>query len=452
MLDSLSTSLRNIVKKVKGSSLIDERQVNSMIEELEGALIESDVNVDLVLAMTERVRELALQEKLPPAVSRTDFIIKVIHDEMINLLGKKHVDWNPDPSKMNKLMFIGVQGSGKTTTIAKAALYWKRRGMVPAIIGADTFRPGAFIQLQQLVNEYGIEVFGSEKPKDDSKKIVKEGLDYFSNKAKTIPNMILIDTSGRHKEEKGLLKEMEHIAKAATPDEIVLVIDGTIGQKAYSQAEVFNKSTKIGSIIVTKMDGSAKGGGALSAVSATSSKIRYLGTGEKIQDFEKFDPERFVERLLGMGDLKGILERVTTAGLLDQSEDAIEAFKKGKMNLQLYRTYMKQMSNMGNMSKILSMLPGMGGSITPGMEKTSKEMLAKFGAVLDSMTQEELESFHPSKTLKLSRRERIATGSGTSVQTIQELLKNYETTQVFMKKMRKTRGKDKMLSGFGNMF
>ena len=451
MLDSLSSSLRSIVKKVKGSSLIDEKQVNSMIEELESALIESDVNVDLVLSMTERVRELALQEKLPPAVARTDFIIKVIHDEMINLLGKKHVDWNPDPSKMNKLMFIGVQGSGKTTVIAKAALYWKRRGMVPAIIGADTFRPGAFSQLQQLVTNHGIEVFGSEKPKNDSNKIVKDGLEYFSKEAKTVPNMILIDTSGRHKEEKGLLKEMENIAKAASPDEIVLVIDGTIGQKAFDQAEAFNKSTKIGSIVVTKMDGSAKGGGALSAVSATNSKIRYLGTGEKIEDFEKFDPERFVERLLGMGDLKGIIERVTTAGLLDQNEDAIEAFKKGKMNLQLYRTYMKQMSNMGNMSKILSMLPGMGGNITPGMEKTSKEMLAKFSAVLDSMTQEELESFHPTKTLKLSRRERISYGSGTSIQTIQELLKNYETTQVFMKKMRKTRGKDKMLSGFGNM-
>lgn len=452
MLDSLSSSLRGIVKKVRGQSLIDEKQVNEMIEELETALIESDVNVDLVLHMTERVREQALQEKLPPAVSRTDFIIKVIHDEMINLLGKKHVDWNPDPSRLNKLMFIGVQGSGKTTTIAKAALYWKRRGMVPAIIGADTFRPGAFAQLEQLVATFGVEVFGSEKPKNDSKKIVKEGLEYFATKTKTVPNMILIDTSGRHKEESGLLKEMENIAKAASPDEIVLVIDGTIGQNAFRQAEAFNKSTKIGSIIVTKMDGSAKGGGALSAVSATNSKIRYLGTGEKVEDFEKFDPERFVERLLGMGDLKGILERVQTAGLLDQSEDAMEAFKKGKMNLQLYRTYMKQMSNMGNMGKILSMLPGMGGSITPGMEKTSKEMLNKFSSLLDSMTEEELESYHPSKTLKLSRRERVSHGSGNPVQNIQELLKNFETTQVFMKKMRKTRGKDKMLSGLGNMF
>ena len=451
MLDSLSSSLRGIVKKVRGASLIDEEQVNSMIEELESALIESDVNVDLVLNMTESVREQALQEKLPPAVSRTDFIIKVIHDEMINLLGKKHVDWNPDPSKTNKLMFIGIQGSGKTTTIAKAALYWKRRGMVPAIIGADTFRPGAYVQLQQLVNQHGIEVFGSEKPKSDSKKIVKEGLEFFSSKTKTVPNMILIDTSGRHKEESGLLKEMENIAKAADPDEIVLVIDGTIGQNAYRQAEIFNKSTKIGSIIVTKMDGSAKGGGALSAVSATSSKIRYLGTGEKIEDFEKFDPERFVERLLGMGDLKGILERVQTAGLLDQSEDAMEAFKKGKMNLQLYRAYMKQMNNMGNMAKILSMLPGVGGSITPGMEKTSKEMMSKYSSLLDSMTVEELESYHPSKTLKLSRRERVSHGSGNSVQTIQELLKNFETTQVFMKKMRKTRGKDRMFSGLGNM-
>ena len=452
MLDKLSNSLKNIVKKVKGSSLIDEEQIENMIEELETALIESDVNVDLVMTMTESIKSRALEEKLPPAVSRTDFIVKVLHDELINLLGKKQFEWNPDPTKTNILMFIGIQGSGKTTTIAKAALYWKRRGMNPAVIGADTFRPGAYAQLYQLLNKHNIEVFGEEKPKNDSVKIVKNGLDYFTNKTKTVPNIILVDTSGRHKEETGLLNEMKNISKAANPDDIILVIDGTIGQNAFKQAEAFNKSSKIGSIIITKMDGSAKGGGALSAVSATGSKIRYIGTGEKIEDFEKFDPERFVERLLGMGDLKGILERVTTAGLFDQQEDMMEAFKKGKMNLKLYRAQMKQFSNMGNMSKILSMVPGMGGgALTPGMEKTSKEMMAKFGAILDSMTEEELSSFHPSKTLKLSRRERISFGSGTTVQNIQDLLKNFETTQTFMKKMRKTRGKDKMFSGFKDM-
>jgi signal recognition particle subunit SRP54 len=201
------------------------------------------------------------------------------------------------------------------------------------------------------------------------------------------------------------------------------------------------------------MDGSAKGGGALSAVAATGSKIRYLGTGEKIEDFEKFDPERFVERLLGMGDLKGILERVTTAGLLDQQEDMMEAFKKGKMNLQLYKTQMKQMSNMGNIGKLLSMFPGMGGAKIPqGMEKQSKENMRRFEAIMNSMTQEELTSYHPNKTLKVSRRDRIARGSGTQVQDIQLLLKQFEMTQNMIKRMRKQRGKEKMFQNFGGGF
>ncbi|MHA2365403.1 MAG: signal recognition particle receptor subunit alpha [Candidatus Hodarchaeales archaeon] len=453
MLDSLSTSLRKIVKKIRGTSLIDEAQVSELVEDLETALIESDVNVDLVLHMTQQVRARALEEKLSPMISRTDYVVKIIHDELIDLLGKRHYAWTPKSTEINVLMFIGIQGSGKTTTIGKAALYWKRRGMYPGVICADTFRPGAYNQLNQLLEPYEIEVYGEPKSKHDATKISREGIKYFKEKSKKKPNIIFIDTSGRHKEEKGLLKEMKQIAKTSSPDEIVLVIDGTIGQNAYLQAEEFNKTTQIGSIIVTKMDGSAKGGGALSAVAATGSKIRYLGTGEKIEDFEKFDPERFVERLLGMGDLKGILERVTTAGLLDQQEDMMEAFKKGKMNLQLYKTQMKQMSNMGNIGKLLSMFPGMGGAKIPqGMEKQSKENMRRFEAIMNSMTQEELTSYHPNKTLKVSRRDRIARGSGTQVQDIQLLLKQFEMTQNMIKRMRKQRGKEKMFQNFGGGF
>ena len=199
---------------------------------------------------------------------------------------------------------------------------------------------------------------------------------YFKEKTKA--NVVFIDTSGRHKEEKGLLKEMERIAKKVTPDEIVLAIDATMGQNAYAQADAFNASTKVGSIIVTKMDGSARGGGAISAVAATGSKIRYIGTGEKIEDFEQFDPERFVERILGMGDIKGILERVMNAGLFDQPEDIMEAFKKGKLNLRVWRIQMQSITKMGNIGKVLSMLPGMGSAnLPPAFEQQSKESIKK---------------------------------------------------------------------------
>ena len=450
MLDSLSNSLRGIIKKVRGISIIDEEKVNNLLDELQAALIEADVNVDMAVSMVERVREEALKDKIAPGVSRTDYVIKIIHDELINLLGKKNYPWDPNPDKINVLMFIGVQGSGKTTAIVKSALYWKRRGLNPGVIGADTFRPGAYTQLKQQLDPHNIEVYGEEKPKKDSEKIAEEGLKYFKEKTKV--NVVLIDTSGRHKEEKGLLKEMERIAKKVNPDEVVLIIDATIGQNAYAQADAFNVSTKIGSIIVTKMDGSARGGGAISAVAATGTKIRYIGTGEKIEDFEQFDPERFVERILGMGDIKGIIERVTNAGLLDQPEDIMEAFKKGKMNLRIWKVQMQSVTKMGNIGKLLSMLPGMGtASLPAGAEQQSKESIRKNLAMLNSMTAEELEDYHPAKLLKQSRRERIARGSGTDVQGVQTLLKQYEAVITTMKRMRKDRTKGGMLSKMGGM-
>jgi signal recognition particle subunit SRP54 len=452
MLDSFSDKLKVIVKSIRGLPIVDIEKVNELLDELQGALIEADVNIDLAISMVNRVRETAINEKLPPAVSRTDYVIKIIHDELINLLGKKNYPWEPDPNKLNILMFVGVQGSGKTTTIAKTSLYWKRRGLNPGIIGADTFRPGAYTQLKQLVEPHGIEVFGTEKPKEDSEKTAQKGIKYFKENTKV--NVIFIDTSGRHKEEKGLLKEMERISKKVSPEEIVLVIDATMGQNAFNQANAFNATTKIGSIIVSKMDGTARGGGALSAVAATGSKIRYIGTGEKTEDFERFDPERFVERLLGKGDISGIIERVTNSGMFDQSEDIMEAFKKGKINLRIWRSQMESFSKMGSIGKLLSMFPGMGSNLPPGFDQMSKESMKKIIAITNSMTADELDDFHPSKKLKQSRRERIAKGSGTGPQDVQALLKQYDLATSAMKKLRKDRGKGKgMLSGLtgGNM-
>ena len=449
MLDSLSNSLRGIIKSFRKLSIADQEKINELLDDLQAALIDADVNIDLAISMIERVREHAFKDEIPAGVSRTDYVIKVIHDELIALLGKKQVPWEPDPNKVNIVMFVGIQGSGKTTTIAKMALYWKRRGLNPGVVGADTWRPGAYQQLRQLLEPHNIEVFGYDKPKKDSVKIASEGIKYFKEKGNV--NLIFIDTSGRHKEEKSLLKEMQAIAKKIKPDEIILVIDATIGQNAYKQADAFNVTTKIGSIIVSKMDGSARGGGALSAVAATGCKIRYIGTGEKIEDFERFDPERFVERLLGMGDIKGIIERVTNAGLMDQPEEFIEAFKKGKFNLRIWRTQIQSFSKMGSMSKLLSMLPGFGAAkLPPGFDKMSKENLKKIVAITNSMTKEELNDYHPQKILKQSRRERIAKGSGTTPQDVQTVLKQFEATQSAMKRFRKDRGKGKgMLGGMG---
>ena len=421
--------------------IIDEGRAEEVLEDLRNALIEADVNIDLAIAMLAKVRKRTLEDKLAPGISRADYVIKTLHDELVELLGRRSFPWEPDPNKMNVAMFVGIQGSGKTTTIAKAALYWKRRGLNPAVICADTFRPGAFVQLRQLLTPYSIEVFGEEKQKLESHKVAEIGLKQFRDKGGH--HIVFVDTSGRHKEEKGLLKEMERISRAVVPDEIVLVLDATVGQNAYAQADAFNAATRIGSIILTKMDGSARGGGAISAVAATGSKIRYIGTGEKIEEFERFDPDRFVERILGMGDLKGIIERVTNAGLLDQSEDMIEAFKRGKMTIRIWKTQLESVGKLGSLSKVLSMIPGVGSNLPPGFEQTGKENIKRIVALTNSMTEEELDDDHPRKLLKQSRRERIARGSGTTQQDVQSLLTQFDATLAAMKRIRKDRNRGK---------
>ncbi|MHA1450305.1 MAG: signal recognition particle protein Srp19, partial [Candidatus Hodarchaeales archaeon] len=305
-----------------------------------------------------------------------------------------------------------IQGSGKTTSLSKMAVHLQKRAFNVGVIGADTFRPGAYLQLKQMLDPYGIEVYGYEKPGKSAVKVVKEGLKHFSENKKI--NVILID------------------------------------QRAYEQSEAFNSTVKAGSIILTKLDGSAKGGGAISAVAATGSKIRYTTNGEKIEDIREFEPTRFVESLLGMGDLKGILQRVAEAGLMEDQDELEKAMKKGKMTLKLYKMQMEKISKMSSLGKFLSMIPGAGSGLPPGFEKQSKENMRKFTGICNSMTEEELEN---SSIIKASRIKRIAKGSGTTTQDVRMLLKQYEMTQNMLKKFKSSRRKktpfgDQSFGGF----
>jgi signal recognition particle subunit SRP54 len=446
--ESLSKSLRSIMKRLRGLPVVDEKAIRDILSDLRKSLLTADVKVDLVELMIQRVEKRALTDKIAPGISRTDYVIKVLHDELINLLGKKYQPLRLDPLKLNKIMLIGIQGSGKTTSLSKMAVYLKKRGYKVGVIGADTFRPGAFPQLQQLLADHDVEVFGYEKPGKNAVKVVKEGLNHFSKDKKT--NMVLIDTSGRHKEETALFKEMKAIAGKARPDEIILVIDGTIGQRAYEQSEAFNSSVRAGSIILTKLDGSAKGGGAISAVAATGSKIRFTTSGERIEDIQEFNPTKFVGSLLGMGDLEGVLHRVAEAGLMEDNEELEKALKKGKMSLRLYKLQMEKMAKMSSLGKFLTMLPGMGSGLPPGFEKQSKENMRKFVGIFNSMTDEELDD---SSLIKATRVKRIARGSGTTPQDVRLLLKQYDMTQSMLKKFKSSRRKkapfgDQMFGGF----
>ncbi len=430
VLEGLGKSLNSALKRLFGANVIDEELVKELVKDIQRALLVADVDVSLVMAITERVRKQALDENLPRGVSRREHIIKVVWDTLAYFLGEKPIPLTIRPGKPNLIMMIGIQGSGKTTTIGKLARYYQKRGIRTGVICADNFRPGAYSQLKQLAERSNIPFYGDESEKD-AVKLAKKG--YKEMKKKNM-ELILLDTSGRHREEVGLIKEMKDIAKAVKPHEIVLVIDGTLGQQAGAQAAAFKKATEIGSIVVTKLDGSAKGGGALSAVAATGAPIKFIGTGEGMDAIEPFNPTKFVGRLLGMSDIRGLIEKVKEAQI-EIDEDATMRLMKGKFTLTDMMAQLKQLKKMGPIGKILEMM-GMKYKLPEGMAEVQEENLKRFEVIMNSMTKQELDE---PKIIKSSRLKRIARGSGTSERDVRELLKQYEMMKKMMKQMSKSR-------------
>jgi signal recognition particle subunit SRP54 len=435
-LDRLGSSLYDALKKVFKASVVDEATVKELVRDIQRALLQADVNVQLVLEISKHIEERALKEKVPPGIARREHVIKVVYEELTRFVGDKPVPIKMEPGKRKIIMLVGIQGSGKTTQAAKLARYFQKRGLKPALICADTYRPGAYAQLQQLANRINIPIYGDLKAKDPVK-VVKQGLNQFSDK-----DLIIVDTAGRHKEEKDLIKEMKDLEKHIKPDEVIMVIDGTIGQQALIQAKAFHEATPIGAIIVTKLDGSSRGGGALSAVAATGAPIKFIGTGEKIEDVEPFVPSRFVGRLLGMGDLETLLEKVHDAEIRVPQKKAKEILS-GKFTLTDMYEQFKAVKNMGPFSKVLKMLPGMSYDVPQEMLNTAEDRLDKWRVIIESMTPQEREN---PKLLNSSRGRRIARGSGTTEKEVKELLKQY----VVMRKMLKTfKRKKKLPFGFG---
>ena len=434
-LERLGASLHEALRKLFRAAVVDEAAVKELIRDVQRALLQADVNVQLVLDISKRIEERALKEKVPPGISRREHVIKVVYEELTRFLGDKPVPLKVEPGKRKVLMLIGIQGSGKTTAAAKLARYFQKRGLKPALICADTYRPGAFEQLQQLASRINVPVYGDPKSKDPVK-IALEGLKQFSDK-----DIIIVDTAGRHKEEQELIREMKMLEEKIKPDEVMLVIDGTIGQQALVQAKAFNEATSIGSILVTKLDGSARGGGALSAVAATGAPIKFISTGEKIEDIEPFVPSRFVGRLLGMGDIEALVEKVREAEVKVPEKKA-KAILSGKFTLTDMYEQFEAMRKMGPFQKILKMLPGMSYNVPEEMLEQAEDKLEKWRVIIQSMTPEEREN---PKILNASRIRRVARGSGTSEKDVKELLKQY----VMMRKMLKTLRRKKHLPFFG---
>lgn len=434
-LEHLGSSLYDALKKVFKASVVDEATVKELVRDIQRALLQADVNVKLVLDISKRIEDRALQEKVPPGISRREHVIKVVYEELTRFLGDKAVPLKFEPGKRRVIMLVGIQGSGKTTVAAKLARYLQKRGLKPALVCADTFRPGAYAQLQQLATRINVPIYGDPKAKD-AVKVVTEGLRQYGDR-----DVIIVDTSGRHKEEQELIKEMKVLERSIKPDEVMLVIDGTIGQQALAQAKAFNEATPIGSILVTKLDGSARGGGALSAVAATGAPIKFIGTGEKTEDIEAFVPSRFVGRLLGMGDLETLLDKVKEAEITVPEKKA-KAIMSGKFTLTDMYEQFEAMKGMGTFKKLFKMLPGMSYKIPDDMLNMAEGRLEKWRVLIQSMTPQERDN---PKIFNSSRMKRVARGSGTSEKDVKELLKQY----IMMRRMLKTMRRRKKFPLFG---
>lgn len=426
--------IREAVKKFLRSPASYEMSVQELVRDLQRTLIRADVNVKVVLGISENIKKRALEEKPPPGITRRDWILKIVYEELTKMFGGEREPEVKPGTRPYTIMMVGIQGSGKTTSAGKIAYYYKKRGYKVALVCADTYRPAAYEQLKTLGDKVGVPVYGEPSSKDPIG-IARRGVEKFKRENYDI---IVVDTAGRHKEEEGLLREMREIAEAIKPDEIMLVIDATIGQQALGQAEKFHKTTPIGSIFISKLDGTAKGGGALSAVAATGATVKFVGVGEDISEVELFSPPRFVSRIMGLGDLQSLIEKVREAEIeRELTEKQMKAIISGKLTMRDLYHQIRSIRKMGPLSKVLQMIPGL--SLTlPSTDqlKITEEMMDRWLAIIDSMTYDELDN---PEIIDKSRIRRIAIGSGTRVEDVRELLRYYSSLKKLMKQIRRRR-------------
>ena len=422
VLDDLGNSLRGTLKKIASAVTIDSKLIKEIVRDIQRALLQADVNVKLVLELSKKIEKRALSEKSPAGMSSREHVIHIVYEELVNILGGSR----ELPIKKQIIMMTGLYGQGKTTTCGKLAKYFKKKGLRPALVAGDVHRPAAYQQLKQIADQVKVPFYGDVNSKD-AVKVVKEGVEKFKRTA----DVIIVDTSGRHKLEDDLIEEMKDIFKATNPDEKLLVLDAAVGQQAGPQAKAFNDAVKITGIVLTKLDGTAKGGGALSASAEVGAPIVFIGTGEHASDFEKFDPSRFISRLLGMGDIQTLIEKAEENLKGKDMEKTAQRMMSGKFTLNDMYDQMDMISGMGPLSKIAEMLPGgFAGKVKDINMDDTQNKLKKFRIIMDSMTEEEM---NDPNIIRASRIKRIARGAGVENRHVKELLKYYNMTKRMMK-------------------
>ncbi|OGZ69637.1 MAG: hypothetical protein A3D44_01315 [Candidatus Staskawiczbacteria bacterium RIFCSPHIGHO2_02_FULL_42_22] len=439
VLEKLGDSLKNTLSKISKSLFVDEKLINELVKDIQRALLQSDTNVQLVFDLSKKIKERAA-ETTPAGITKREHLIKVVYDELTNFLGKEAHEIKIS-KKPTQIMLVGLFGSGKTTTAGKLAKFYKKRGYKVAVMQTDTWRPAAYEQLEQLAKDVGVDFLGIKKEKDPVNIYLA-----FEKKLKEY-DLVIVDTAGRDALSEELISELNHLHQAVQADEKLLVISADLGQAAQKQAQAFHDTCGVTGVIVTKLEGTAKGGGALSACAVTKAPIVFIGVGEKQDDLELFHPQRFVGKLIGMGDIESLLEKAREVITEENAKDMQEKFLKGDFNLVDLYQQMSSLKKMGSFGKIMEMIPGMGSLKMPKeMLEVQEGKLEKWKYAMGSMTKEELED---PEIISAERLDRIAAGSGLNVGEVRELLKQHRQSKKLMKMFKGEGDINKMMKKMG---
>ena len=434
--EGLSEKLTEITRKLKGKSRITQSDLKDVLREVKLALLEADVNYKIVKEFVATVEEKALGQDVLKSLTPGQQVVKIVKDELTELLGGQTSKVNFTPNPPTVIMMVGLQGSGKTTTSGKLANLFRKQGKKPLLVACDVYRPAAIKQLQVVGSQLNIPVFANESTKDVAL-IARQAMSQAISK---LNDVIILDTAGRLHIDEELMQELKNVKANVKPHEILLVVDSMTGQDAVNVAESFNNELGIDGVVLTKLDGDTRGGAALSVKKVTNRPIKFAATGEKLSDIEEFHPERMASRILGMGDVLSIIEKAEEAFDAEEAIKLEEKLRKESFDLDDYLKQLRQMKKMGSFSSILKMMPGM--SALKDVKIDDKEF-DKIEAIICSMTTQEKRN---PRILNASRRIRIAKGSGTSVQQINKFMASFEMTQKMMKKMKDEKSLKRMMN------
>ncbi|MDD7027857.1 MAG: signal recognition particle protein [Lachnospiraceae bacterium] len=429
--ESLTDKLQNVFKNLRSKGRLTEADVKQALREVKMALLEADVNFKVVKQFVKSVEERAVGTDILNGLNPGQMVIKIVNEEMINLMGSETTEIQMQPGKsITTIMMCGLQGAGKTTTTAKIAGKLIKKGKKPLLVACDVYRPAAIKQLQVNGEKMGVEVF-SMGDNHDPVNIAKAALEYAQ---KNGHNVVILDTAGRLHVDEDMMQELERIKEQVTVHQTLLVVDTMTGQDAVNVAGEFHAKLKIDGVILTKMDGDARGGAALSIKAVTGIPVLYVGMGEKLSDLEQFYPDRMAGRILGMGDVLTLIDKAQESLDIDEQKgkEMSSRFKKGKFDFEDYLESMKQMRKMGGLSSILSMMPGIGAKIGDIEAMIDEKQLARMEAIVLSMTPEERQK---PKLLNPSRKHRIAKGAGVDIAVVNRFIKQFEQSQKMMKQM-----------------